>query len=233
MSNVPAIFHEDFDGLGPSRVVQLTGEVLSLPWNERLPILAAAGVRSIVTEDELRFPEVRLVATIPNASNRPVFVYELLSWTMQRFVSSARFYSREIQIREELKRGSITPASVALVGAPRATSGACAGTIVPLERRNNSARYSMRAPCNGYAVFALPRYPGWEATIDGRNVEIVAADYAFSAISVPAGEHEIALRYVPRALVRGAIASAVSLLLIVLLLLFDPFALAREPQRVS
>jgi len=38
-------------------------------------------------------------------------------------------------------------------------------------------------------------YPDWNATIDGKPTEIYRADYAFRAIAIPQGEHEIKLTY--------------------------------------
>jgi uncharacterized membrane protein YfhO len=52
-------------------------------------------------------------------------------------------------------------------------------------------------------------FPGWRATVDGLPVPLVRADYMFTALSVPAGEHRVALRYRPRSAQAGAILSAI------------------------
>ena len=38
-------------------------------------------------------------------------------------------------------------------------------------------------------------YPDWKATIDGKPATIYRADYAFRAIAIPAGQHELQLTY--------------------------------------
>ena len=38
-------------------------------------------------------------------------------------------------------------------------------------------------------------YPDWQATIDGREAKILRADYAFRAVVVPAGNHEVTFDY--------------------------------------
>jgi hypothetical protein len=38
-------------------------------------------------------------------------------------------------------------------------------------------------------------YPDWQATIDGKPTPIYRADYAFRAIAIPAGQHELKLTY--------------------------------------
>ena len=40
-------------------------------------------------------------------------------------------------------------------------------------------------------------YPEREAFVDGRSVTPVRADLAFTAVPVPAGSHQVELRYTP------------------------------------
>lgn len=58
-------------------------------------------------------------------------------------------------------------------------------------------------------------HPDWKATLDGQPVTLQRANYLFSAVSVPAGEHTVELHYQPKqnmlyvtlsALVAGAVA---------------------------
>lgn len=43
-------------------------------------------------------------------------------------------------------------------------------------------------------------HPNWECTIDGREVEILRANYFLRAVVVPKGTHRVVFRYVPRSL---------------------------------
>jgi uncharacterized membrane protein YfhO len=40
-------------------------------------------------------------------------------------------------------------------------------------------------------------YPGWQATLDGKPVNVLRADAAIRAVAVPAGSHRIEMRYLP------------------------------------
>jgi uncharacterized membrane protein YfhO len=50
----------------------------------------------------------------------------------------------------------------------------------------------------GYVVVADALQSGWVATVDGTDVPLVEADHAGVAVAVPAGLHEVELRYRPR-----------------------------------
>lgn len=59
----------------------------------------------------------------------------------------------------------------------------------------------------GYLVVADQWYPGWRAQVDENEVDILRANYLFRAIQLPAGEHEVVLRYRPTSFYGGAIVS--------------------------
>ncbi len=45
-------------------------------------------------------------------------------------------------------------------------------------------------------------YPaGWQAFIDGESAEIVPANYLFRGVAIPAGQHEVVMRFAPRSYV--------------------------------
>jgi len=52
--------------------------------------------------------------------------------------------------------------------------------------------------------------PGWRATLDGGAAPLLRANVAFRAVPVPAGRHEVELRYRPRSLILGLLVTAVT-----------------------
>jgi hypothetical protein len=61
-------------------------------------------------------------------------------------------------------------------------------------------------------------YPGWEATVDGRPVEILRANYLMRAVAIPAGAHEVRFLYRPASFRAGVAASAAGCLAVALLI---------------
>ncbi len=66
--------------------------------------------------------------------------------------------------------------------------------------------------------------PGWNAFLDGTPVEVRRADYVLRAVEVPAGRHELVMRFDPPAFRRGVVVSAAAygLILLVFGLSFVP-----------
>lgn len=61
----------------------------------------------------------------------------------------------------------------------------------------NSLKYELNSAKGGVVVFSEIYYPGWEATLDGQNVEIGRADYVLRAVKVPAGKHQLEMTFSP------------------------------------
>jgi hypothetical protein len=75
----------------------------------------------------------------------------------------------------------------------------------------NSRSIHVVAPQPGYLVLAYTYYPGWRATVDGQPAEILRANYAFMALSLGPGEHQVRLRYQPLSFLLGAAISSLAL----------------------
>ncbi|HXU32148.1 MAG TPA: YfhO family protein [Thermoanaerobaculia bacterium] len=66
----------------------------------------------------------------------------------------------------------------------------------------------------GWIVVSETHWPGWHATIDGRELPLAYANHAFVGIYAPAGRNRIDLRYRPRSFVWGLRISAGTALLL-------------------
>ncbi len=71
-----------------------------------------------------------------------------------------------------------------------------------------------------FLVVSESWHPGWTATIDGRPQRIYKTDVALMGIEVPAGEHEVALRFRPQNWGLAKLANAISVGMVCLLAAF-------------
>lgn len=74
-------------------------------------------------------------------------------------------------------------------------------TIYETSYAPNALKYKYRSQKGGVAAFSEIYFPwGWEATVDGKPVEIGRVNYVLRALRLPAGEHEVAFRFDPQSL---------------------------------
>ncbi len=90
-----------------------------------------------------------------------------------------------------------------------------------LEYNPNKVVVKVRAEKSKILVLSDAYYPGWKATLDGIDTEVLKANYAFRAISVPKGEHEIIFLYKPLSFMIGIIISAISSLVLIFIFIWD------------
>lgn len=88
---------------------------------------------------------------------------------------------------------------------------------VILEEKNDPNEVRMTITANKMALVFVNQayYPGWTALVDGQTTEVLRADYLFQAVRVPAGVHEVRLRYASLPLKQGMILSILGLILFV------------------
>jgi uncharacterized membrane protein YfhO len=91
----------------------------------------------------------------------------------------------------------------------------------------NSRTINLIVPHPGYLVLAYTYYPGWHATVDGHPTEILRANYAFMALRLEPGEHQVVLHYRPLSLALGTLISGLAVLLIISIIMLLPRLLAR------
>lgn len=62
----------------------------------------------------------------------------------------------------------------------------------------NALTVEVDAPAAGVLVVNELWFPGWEAELDGAATRLYRANYMLRAVTVPAGHHVVAMRFVPR-----------------------------------
>ncbi len=83
----------------------------------------------------------------------------------------------------------------------------------------NEVRYRYSASEDRVAVFSEVYYPnGWTATVDGKPLNIFRADWTLRGALLPAGDHEVVMRFAPQSYKTGATVSLIASLLLLLML---------------
>ncbi len=87
------------------------------------------------------------------------------------------------------------------------------GTVNVANYDNNQIQVQTRGG-GGLLIFSEVYYPGWHATVDGKPIPLVRADYLLRALCVPAGEHQVVLTYSPLSLKIGLVITIMTTLLV-------------------
>lgn len=82
-----------------------------------------------------------------------------------------------------------------IAGQAQAVDSTCTAVMKTYDA--NRLTYEVNSPKGGVVVFSEIYYPGWQAFIDGREVEVGRADYILRALQVPAGKHEVVMTFDP------------------------------------
>lgn len=86
----------------------------------------------------------------------------------------------------------------------------------------NEVRYRYSTPQDRVAVFSEVFYPnGWTATVDGQPLNIFRADWTLRGALLPAGDHEVVMRFAPQSYKTGATVSLIASLLLLLMLVIS------------
>jgi len=94
------------------------------------------------------------------------------------------------------------------VSTPNAASDAPAQIV---RSARNHIAVKVRASRAGLVYLADSWFPGWTARVNGRRTPILAANYAYRAVPVAAGESLVEFDYWPTGLTAGLIVSAIAL----------------------
>jgi len=86
-----------------------------------------------------------------------------------------------------------------------------AGSVRVTQFKPNRIRLQAEMKRSAFVVVSEVFYPGWEAMVDGQPAPLLAGDYILRAVPVPAGKHEIVLRFRPRSFIWGLTISLISL----------------------
>jgi hypothetical protein len=187
--------------------------------------LAAAGVRLVLTRrvrsDLLPAGgagDVRIYR-VPDAASRAAFYSD----SETRFVPAEELHEQVRRGQVDLRRTLLLPSQADAGAAPSpapsvAPDQSWAAAVRYRRVRGDQIALSLKSGVSGYVRVIESFDPGWRATVDGQRTPVLAADDAWLAVAVPQGAHEVALRYHTPGAIAGAIASGISIVLLLVVM---------------
>jgi hypothetical protein len=176
--------------------------------------LAAAGVSAVVVPGDVVLPGTNLgfrgegvsIDTVPNP--RP-FAYAA---------------AKTVEVTDQSAAAEVLRADP--LGSVAVEGGCCAGSqgaarVSVVERTDGLVRLQVDADAGTTVVIGQSYYPGWNATVDGARADIRPANILFQSVRVPAGKHELTLRYAPGTFLLGGMLTLVGLAALGGLLMLD------------
>ncbi len=102
------------------------------------------------------------------------------------------------------------------LGAVAVEGGCCSGDqgtarVTVLERDDGVVRLKVEAAAPTTVVIGQAFYPGWQAQLDGNQTTIRPANILFQSVQVPAGTHDLTLRYQPPSFTIGVLLSVLGI----------------------
>ena len=195
-----------------------------LPDQGRLDLLGKVNSPMVLLLDKLDKPGLRLISTFDTRSDFPLNLYWLEdSLARAYFVTGVRLASSaqealNLIVYPDFPYGDtvvLEPESSVLAKEGGGTLGSARTTAY--ENGRVVCEVTAREP--GYLVLLDSYYPGWKAYVDDEEVEILKANYAFRAVAVPPGQHQVEFRYEPNSFYLG-LGISITTLMISLVVVF-------------
>lgn len=208
----------------------------NLPPERRMNLLNMLNAKYIVSADKLDFNGLKLVNEEPvetpdtarpaAGTQETIKLYENPDALPRAYlVGACRQVNAEKDYPEILSGKNFQPRKIILLDespeklpcgqSPRSTP-ASAGkdeSVVFSESGNNSITLTATLESRKFLFLSEAWYPGWQATVDGKPAKIYRANFAFRALLLEPGTHEVRFDYNPMSFRAGLAISLATLLI--------------------
>lgn len=96
------------------------------------------------------------------------------------------------------------------------------GTVTVNAYEPNAAEMSVSSRANSLLIVSDTYYPGWRASVDGKEATVYRANYSFRGIIIPKGDHKVRMYYKPDSMRLGISVTGGSMVLWAIFLLPKP-----------
>jgi hypothetical protein len=157
-------------------------------------------------------------------------------------VHEAKIYPDTNKLKEELENLNFDPKKTILISSKPTELDQNINTDfikfpsnnddnVVFEQYNiNSVILNVKTNENGFIFLSDVYYPGWKVFVDGKQKQILQADYLFRAVYLQAGEHKIEFKFDPISIKIGGAISGFTLFISLLIITFQIIKHKKEAQ---
>ena len=183
----------------------------STPGHTRLLRLGA--VDFVVALHEEGLGDLAPAAVLPGLFAEPIRVFRVPDPLPRAYLVPAARVVSDDEALPLLADPSFDPREEVVLpeGAPAAAPPGFRGTSRIETRLPDRLRVDVELTHPAHLVVVESHDAGWRATVDGVDAPLLRANLAFQAVAVPAGRHQVEMRYRPRSVVIGLIGSALTL----------------------
>ncbi|MDD5110182.1 MAG: hypothetical protein PHI63_03125 [Patescibacteria group bacterium] len=167
---------------------------------QRLPLLSQYNVRYVVSAYPLEHPQLKEVLRWEVTVHRiPLYLYENVA-ARPRYALVGDPVMKNVLPGRESWAANLEAAQQGktVIECDACAPGELGSGTVTLQKKSNAAyEFLVTAASSQYFVFGQNFLPGWRATVDGKPVTILRANYINQAIAVPAGTHTVVFTFAP------------------------------------
>jgi len=189
----------------------------------------------LTNTDSLPLPGVRRVAgPVKNAAGSTVYLFELpgenpMAWLASVIVKAPddRVFNTVLDPRFDVRSAAlfdtaatVSAQTVSALPAPLSTKV----TVTSYAPGRITLRLDTPAPAGSALVVSENYYPGWQATVNGREAKVGRADYTLIGVELPEGAQTIEMRFDSASYHTGKTITLVALVVAVVWWLAGAFA---------
>ncbi len=225
----------DVEGVGVTQQknwIKMINLIKTAPAIDSTNLLNMMNVKYVVSTPQITSPDFKLVHSSDVIPQNPEEIKELeKSSTIKIYknlkmlphaylVSQCKVVHSEKEYKEILVSKNFDPEKIVLLDA-EPKNFPCVETSLKDKQKpvtivtyeSNSVELSVNSQEKKLLILSDSYYPGWKATINDKNTEILRANYLFRAVIIQPGENKVRFEYDPLSFKLGLIISMTTVLI--------------------
>lgn len=240
--NETSYYHKSIGGYHAAklrRYQELIDAYLSPEMQQMMPAIAeAAGDMTKVNGDSI-FPVMNMLnmryVIMPLQGGETVPIKNPYAYGNAWFVDQVQYVNNANEELDAVGKLTLRHQAVAdkkfseQLGEAKEQDGTSVVTLTAYEP--NHLSYDVQSGKGGVIVFSEICYPGWTATVDGKDTELGRVDYVLRALQVSPGSHKVELMFYPKSINTTETIAYMAYVALLLLILFMVYLRWKKSKR--